>query len=193
MAGPKPVLLVYRELVAGDLRKLKAESNDDSSSGGGARDLRLPWRTFRPIMHQMFDTESTGKGGKPIRTARIIYKGAAGPEYTTLEYWPATESRPSEDRVAKVHSSPAIGGRPPALNRGRIFTVFIKWFNGDVTCGYAYEEDLRSGTSWHASVSSAILSCMRDTDHKNTARRRNPRSVQGYCDFLNGTGHCHVS
>ena len=36
--------LVYKEVLPGDLRKARGESNDDAAAGGGARDLRLrPW------------------------------------------------------------------------------------------------------------------------------------------------------
>lgn len=190
---PSPDLLVYKEIGPGDMRKLLAQSND-SATGGGARDLRVPWRTFRPVMHRIFTETVEGKGSRQIRTARVTYKDGSSLRQTTLEYWPATASRPAEDRVSKVHSNPALaGGQLPAEDKGRVFLLFIKWNNGEVRCYYAYENDLKTPGKWGAEVRQAILGCMADTDLKNASRAGSPLSVQGYYDFLDGTVHCHAN
>lgn len=185
-------LLVYKEIGPGDMRKLLGQSND-SPTGGGARDLRLPWRTFRPVMHRIFSEEAIGKGGRQIRIARVTYKANGRIEQTVLEYWPATDTRPSEDRVSKIHASPALSGKLPDEDKGRVFLLFIGWNNGEVRCYYAYEDELRTPGKWSANVRGAILGCMADTDLKNANRTRNLLSVQGYCDFLDGTVFCHAS
>lgn len=180
-----PVLFVYKEIVAGDLRKLVAESND-SKTGGGARDLRLPWKTFRPIMHRIFTKDSFGRGGKPIRTANVTYLDENDkPQHTELSYWPPTAARPTEDRLAKIHASPALGGQLPSTNKGRVFLVFTKYDDGTVRCDYAYEDDLRQKGIWAAEASSQILNCMASGAHTN-------RTVQGYYDFIEGEGFCHA-
>jgi hypothetical protein len=187
-----PLLLVYKELSTADLLKLQAISNV-SASGGGARDLRLPRRTFRPVMHRIF-TQETTKRGRQIRIAEVTYKDASGVwQHTELEYWPPTSSRPSEDRVSKVHASPALGGQLPQTGKGRIFVVFIKWDNIEVRCYYAYEGDLKTPGVWAGEVRAAILGCMNDTDAKNTTRNKNKLPVQGYVDFTNGTVFCNAS
>lgn len=189
---PDPVLLVYKEIGPGDMRKLLAESND-SATGGGARDLRLPWRTFRPVMQRLFTQTAVGRGGKQIRVAKVTYKTKGGGlGQTTLEYWPPTSARPSEDRVARVHASPALGGRLPNQDKGRVFLLFIKWSNGEVRCYYAYENELRKPGVWGPEVRSAILGCMADTDTKNARRQASKLSVQGYYDFTDGTVFCHA-
>lgn len=188
-----PVLLVYKEIGPGDMRKLLARSND-SSTGGGARDLRLPWRTFRPVMCRIFTETAVGKGGREIRTARVTYKEKGSLRKTTLEYWPATTSRPAEDRVSKIHSNPALaGGRLPDQGRGRVFLIFIKWSNEEVRCYYAYENDLKTPGKWDSEVRQAILGCMSDTDLRNSGRTGQALSVQGYYDFLDGTVYCHAN
>lgn len=180
-----PVLFVYKEIVAGDLRKLVAESND-SKTGGGARDLRLPWKTFRPIMHRIFTKDAIGRGGKPIRTADITYLDEHDkPQHTELSYWPPTDSRPTEDRIAKVHLSPALGGQLPATDKGRFFVVFTKFDDGSVRCDYAYEDELKKKGAWATEASSQFLNCMASARHSK-------RTVQGYYDFIDGTGFCHA-
>lgn len=183
----RPVLFVYKEIVGGDIRKLLAESND-SKTGGGARDLRLPWKTFRPIMRQIFTQDSVGRGGRDIRVADVTYLDADDrPCRTQLEYWPATSARPTEDRIAKVHASPALGGQLPEEDRGRVFLLLIKFDDGTVRCAYAYQDDLKKKDVWATEVSNAILSCI-----AAAAVRNGSRTVQGYYDFTDGTGYCHA-
>lgn len=190
---PRAEILVYKEIGPGDMRKMLAQSND-SPSGGGARDLRLPWRTFRPVMHRLFTEDAIGKGGRQIRTANVTYKTTEGRlSQTVLEYWPATDARPAEDRVSKIHASPALGGYLPAQNKGRVFLLFIRWNTAEVRCYYAYEDDLRTPGVWGVDVRTAILGCMADTDLKNATRKSSPLSVQGYYDFLDGTVFCHAN
>lgn len=145
-------------------------------------------------MHRIFTDPVALPNGKTFRTAQITYQDANNETaQTTLEYWPATDSRPAEDRVSKVHSSPALaGGRLPKEGKGRVFLLFIRWVGGRIGTYYAYEDDLRTDGKWAAGVRSALLSCIRDTDIANATRPQSPISVQGYYDFLDGTVHCHA-
>lgn len=182
-----PVLIVYKEIVAGDIRKLRAESNNDSTAGGGARDLRLPWKTFRPVMYRIFTKDAVGRGGKAIRAADVVYLDDDDqPQTTELFYWPPTTSRKAEDRIAQIHASPALGGQLPLTSRGRVFLLFIKFADGTVRVVYAYEDDLRSG-EWSTEVATQILRCMDSSDLGMGAR-----TAQGYYDFTEGTGYCHA-
>lgn len=178
--------MVYKEIVPGDIRKLNAQSND-SKTGGGARDIRWPAKTFRPAMHRIFDRESTGRGGKPVRIAEVTYLTQDGTTAKTeMVYWPPTESRPKEDRIAQVHSNPALGGTPPATNKGRIFLALIKFSDDTVRSVYIYENDLEQG-SWSAEVTDQILRCKASSDFGGGTK-----TVMGYYDFANGTGFCHA-
>lgn len=183
----RPVLLVYKEIVSGDIRKLQAESND-SKTGGGARDLRLPAKTFRPIMQQIFTKDEIGRGGRDVKIADVVYLDINdAPRTTQIEYWPATHARPSEDRIAKVHASPALGGKMPLTNKGRVFVLFIKFDDGTVRCTYGYEDDLKKKGIWAQEVSTAILSCVASSELGGGTR-----TVQGYYNFTDATGFCHA-
>ncbi|GAB4100529.1 hypothetical protein GCM10028789_26940 [Sinomonas halotolerans] len=190
-AQTRVTLVVYKEIVAGDMRKLLAESND-SRTGGGARDLRLPAKVFAHVMDQIFTRENVGPGGQPIRIADVIYLDGDGePQTTQLEYWPPTRSRPSESRIARIHASPALGGHMPETDRGRVFVFFTKFNDGTIRCDYAYEDQLRNG-EWAHELSSAVLSCLASADMKNGTRPANMVPAQGYYDFAAGTGYCHA-
>lgn len=186
-----PSLVVYKEILEGDLLKLQAQSNF-TLTGGGARDLRLPWRTFRGVMHRIFTKEATGRGGKKIRVADVIYlDDNEQPHSTRLEYWPATGARPTEDRISKVHKSPALGGKLPDSGRGKVFVLLIQFSDGTVRCTYAYEDDLRKDV-WAPELSAAIRACIASTAAKNLGRTQNFVPVQGYYDFADGTHFCHA-
>jgi len=189
----EPALLVYREILEGDLRKLQATSNDDPDAGGGARDLRFDWNAFRPVMHRIFSKEATGRGGKTIRTATISYLDADQlSQTTTMAYWPPTEKRPWEDRVSRVHASPAL--RPDLLltDLGRVFVTFTLFTDGTVRCDYAYEQDFRDENAWAPAVRDIVLGCLDATDAKNGHRTNNRVPTQGYYDFSTGKRYCHA-
>ncbi len=184
-----PLLVVYKEIVKADIRKLQADSND-SKTGGGARDLRLPAKTFGPIMRRIFTMDASGRGGREIKVADVLYLDADGnPQTTRLEYWPATSARPAEDRIAKVHASPALG--IPATSQGRVFVLFIKYASGLIRVTYAYEAELKNGV-WAEEVKNAIFACMKSADSKNSTRNSGFVSVQGYYEFTNGKHYCHA-
>lgn len=192
-ATPKaaPARVVYREVTDGDLRKLEGQSND-TPSGGGARDIRFPWKAFRPVMHLIFNAPAVGRGGQPIRTASITYSEKGVQKSTTMEYWPPTRSRPTEDRVSKVHASPVLGGQTPDTSKGKIFVVFTQFTNGLVRCDYAYEDELRDPNLWAEEIRQAILGCLQTTSIKNATRVKNLSPAQGYYDFVSGMGFCYA-
>lgn len=189
---PSATLVVYKEIVDGDMRKLLAESND-SKTGGGARDLRFPARAFDAVLRQIFSTQATGRGGKVIRTGDVIYIDSSGqPQKTQLEYWPPTQSRKTESRISKIHNSPALGGQLPRTDGGRVFVVLTKFSDGNVRCDYAYEDELRDPELWAHELSSVVLGCLASASGKNTTRTAGLVTAQGYYDFSNATGYCHA-
>lgn len=184
-----PHLILYKELSAADLRKLEANSND-SKTGGGARDLRLPHRAFGLIMSRLLPETRTQSRGKKSTLDAIVnygpvtfYEGSTR-QTTEFVYWPPTDARPAEGRIARVHASPALGGRMPEEGQGRVLVMFIKWTSGMVTVHYAYERDLVISGVWADEVRIPIVSCMQASDSNN-------QSVQGYLDLHEGKGYCH--
>jgi hypothetical protein len=188
----RPTLVVYKEIVGGDMRKLLAESND-SATGGGARDLRFPARAFDPVLRLMFDQDSFGPRGQAIRTGDILYLDPdEKPQKTQLEYWPPTMSRKSESRISKIHASPALGGQLPATGKGKVFVLLIRFSDGTVRCVYAYETELRNPKIWAHELSSAVLGCLASACAKNATRTAGLVPAMGYYNFSDGTGYCHA-
>jgi len=184
-----PHLVLYKELSAADLRKLEANSND-SQTGGGARDLRVPHRAFGQIMSKMLPHTRTESRGKKSQVDAIVSYGPVTfyedltKQSTEFVYWPPTAARPAEGRIARVHASPALGGRMPQEDLGRVFVMFIKWSSGMVTVHYAYENDLKVVGVWADEVRLPILSCMQSSHLKK-------QSVQGFLDLQKGKEYCH--
>ncbi len=99
---PKTKIVYFREVLMGDVRKLKAESNQVPSAGGGARDLRVrPVGTFDEPMRQMFPNASGEPG---VHTGTIYWlDSAGGTRSATVEYWRPTDVRPGESRIARIN------------------------------------------------------------------------------------------
>lgn len=189
----RPTLVVYKEIVGGDMRKLLAESNDDPARGGGARDLRFPTRAFDPVLRLMFDQDKIGPRGQAIRLGKFLYLNRDNKLDTTqLEYWPPTDTRKSESRIARIHASPALGGQLPATDKGKVFVLLTRFTDGTVRCDYAYENELRDPNIWAKEISSRILGCLASACLKNATRTTGLVPAQGYYDFSNATGYCHA-
>lgn len=87
---------VYKRIVAGDIRKLSADSAD-SDTGGGARDFRFnPADKFWPVFERMF----TSVASKKYLDASLIWDG----ETTKTEVYPPTAARPNETRLTRVNA-----------------------------------------------------------------------------------------
>lgn len=189
----RPTLVVYKEIVGGDMRKLLAESNDDPTTGGGARDLRFPTRAFDPVLRLMFDQDQISPRGRAIRVGDFLYLDRDDElQATQLEYWPPTDTRKSESRIARIHASPALGGQLPATDKGKVFVLLTRFTDGTVRCDYAYENELRAPNIWAKEISSRILGCLASACLKNATRTTGLVPAQGYYDFSNGTGYCHA-
>lgn len=189
--------LVYKELLDGDYRKLSATSND-SPTGGGARDLRFPYRAFDGVFARLLprtrEEHRRRKGRQTVTTVRVgdVFLDVEDEDgnivTTTAEMtWEnATDARKSEGRIARVHDSPAthrlLKVRDPS--KGRVFVLFVQDDNGEVRVHYAYESDLRAG-EWAEAVARPIL------NHLDDLNRRKGRAVLGYIDFLENQHYGH--
>src|SRR4051812_12730975 len=101
----QPQRALFKIVLDGDRRKIDAESNNDPKTGGGARDIRFSHRLFEPVTTRMFPTveiaEGTKRDGLEIRKGRLRYDDDAGDEHVMeIEYWPPTDARDSEGRIA---------------------------------------------------------------------------------------------
>lgn len=96
-----PKLAYFREILPGDLKKLRAESNI-AASGGGARDLRIsPMEVFDGFMQHFFAPTTNPN----IREAAIYWREAEGrpPTYHLCRLFVPTDARPTELRISKIH------------------------------------------------------------------------------------------
>ena len=94
----RPTIVFFQEILIGDLKKQKAQSNT-SQSGGGARDLRIP-SGYAPYLHEFFSEEIENKRIAPVR-----WQDENGQQQTAnLELWPPTNARPKELRIATIHN-----------------------------------------------------------------------------------------
>lgn len=93
----RPSLAYFQAVVEGDVRKLLAESND-STSGGGARDLRMP-QVFLGALLPFFPKEA--EGGHEA----FIYSSPKGrrADSRLIKLHLPTTSRPNEIRIGKIH------------------------------------------------------------------------------------------
>ncbi len=181
-------LVVYKEIVEGDFRKFRAESND-APTGGGARDLRFrPYDVFAPVFEQLFpgkrmEARTRGK----TRTQVEILVGhfhwlndRGGVESMEATFEPPTDARAGEGRIAVVYKYPCFNNLPPT-NEGRMLVLLIQHSNGQVWPRFATEDSLRSG-DWNEEVARNLLQCL-DAD------RRTGTVARGYFNLSNSAQH----
>lgn len=178
---PKPTgitRIVYKEIVAGDLRKFKAQSHD-TPSGGGARDLRFrPYSEFRKVFERMLPTiQPNGVfAGQFMWVENGIQKTGAA------FFHPPTSARPNEGRIANVNKYLPQGSLP-AENDSTIILMIVQRDDGSIWPCFTTTRSLESG-GWHAAVSEPILNCLR-------ARRRSGTSCSGYIDYVENERFCN--
>lgn len=116
-------LLVFREVLPGDIKKHSAKSNV-SQSGGGARDLRFRGTQWVPFLSRMFPM-STGQSGVSSATVHWFSLDKSA-KSATVEWWRPTYARPGETRIGRINQITAW-----SVNQVEFFSdksKGIKWF-----------------------------------------------------------------
>jgi hypothetical protein len=172
----KPVLLYFQEIVPGDVRKFRAESND-SPTGGGARDLRIP-KKYGPRLSAMFP-KAGGQAG--LRVGEIYCQTDAGTtEHAEVTLWRPTDARPGELRLGKIYNVSACnfdeGEYGEARESGEMwFFLLVKDADGVV---------------WAKILKQRHLTGERDEVRRYIAQRINAKrgniAVRGTMDFVTG-------
>ena len=184
--------ILYKELVEGDLRKLRAESND-ADTGGGARDFRFgSYRTLLPVIKAMFprtaqeDRKRNGVVAQiDVFKGTFYWKSATGVESKEAIFEPPTDARPSEGRIARVHEYPCFDASNVKIGVGnRVLLLLIQLDDGTVWPHYAEEKSLRTPNAWHPVVARELLDCL-------DAKRPANQVVIGYRDFTNAGRYCN--
>jgi hypothetical protein len=187
----RPKRAIWKRVMPGDERKLRAAAND-SDSGGGARDIRFsPWHEFEPIMKKMLPntetrmtTRKSGRGEQEIRVGEMLWSGdgshrAKGKRF---ELWPPTDSRPGEGRIAKSYELPSFQPQLlPPPEEGEVF--FLIWEDEDGIWG----QFLAVSAVRHLNVTlrSDIQGAL-DELHAADPGPAERMNLRGYCDFTTG-------
>ncbi len=186
--------ILYKEIVAGDLRKILAQSND-SDTGGGARDFRFgSFKTLLPVIVQMFPKKAKENRKRDGVVEEIdVFQGEffwhndkGLVERKDSFFEPPTDVRPSEGRIARVHEYGCFDtSRVPKGGEGnRVLLLLIQLSDGSVWPHYAEEKTLRMKGKWDPVVAEELLGCL-------DAKRAGNRAAIGYRDFTNAGKYCN--
>lgn len=178
---PKPTgitRIVYKEIVAGDLRKFKAQSHD-TPSGGGARDLRFsPYSEFCKVFGRMLPTRQPNG----VFAGRFMWVENGEQKTGAAFFHPPTSARPNEGRIANVDKYLPRGSLPE--EGGDIIVLMIIQRDDDsIWPCFTTVLSLESG-EWHVAVSEPLLNCLR-------AKRRSGTACCGYIDYIENERFCN--
>ena len=181
---------VYREVLAGDLRKFVAQSAD-ATTGGGARDFRFsPYDKFEGIFEKILTGrkfENRTRNGvttpEEIFTSRVQVARANGKWVgMPIEFEPPTTARPSEGRLTRLNSFQLD---VPSGDTGRILLILFQTGDQRVWLSFATEAQLHA-KKWEKSLTKILLDCIAE-------RRPVNHAAQGFHDFSIGSGFCKSS
>lgn len=168
-----PVLTVFRQVLPGDVRKLRAESND-ADTGGGARDLRF---RGQPVVRQLLRMFTQPTAERGVMRGRIHWATNPGTGHADVELWRPTQARPNEVRLNTIHR---IGG----------WAVTDQEFNAAIAAGRRLFFILTLDTQdriWASIFDEAYLpeqtQIFRDHLAARAAATRNGRAITGAIDF----------
>jgi hypothetical protein len=173
-----PVLVVFREVLPGDLRKFDAESND-ADTGGGARDLRFrEGARMSPILARMFPNQANADGVTRGSVFWVTAQNVVGSG--DIEFWPPTDARPNEVRLGRIYV--VDGWRVDEAEYGEARQRGDMWFNLLVL------DD--AGRTWGRILRGANLDretpAFRDCVRRRIAERRGQAAVFGSVNFISG-------
>lgn len=161
-------LVVYKKIVAGDIRKFSATSND-KQSGGGARDLRFsPSKFFLPVFMRMF----------PNCDGKILRGAFSWTDHddTDVEIHTPTKARSNEIWIGCVNKCFPTSVAP--TDATDCILLLIMDDNNKVWPYFTSQKSL-CNDNWHPMIKKAILSGI-------SAKRRKGTTPMGYIDVLNG-------
>ena len=193
--GVRVTRILYKEIVEGDRRKIRAQSND-SDTGGGARDFRFgSYEQLLPVIKRMFPNvvKEPRRRGKAISRIDVFQgdfywqrAGSGAVEHKSSFFEPPTDVRPSEGRIVRVHEYACFDTKliPPHGNGDRVLLLLIQRSDANVWPHFVTERSLRTPGEWDRTVAAELLSCI------DAARPAN-RAVIGYRDFDSHESYCN--
>lgn len=162
------MLVIYKKIVYGDLKKFYAKSNDEPS-GGGARDLRFsPATEFMKAFEKMFSPYKDG-----ILQGYFSWENH---EDTEVFIKPPTNSRSNEMRIATVNKCFPAQVIPKDVSD--CILLIIQDDNGKVWPYFTSKYSLKND-DWHPMIKDKILKGL-------NAKRSSKISPMGYIDIADG-------
>ena len=176
----QPVRILFQQITPATIRKARSESAD-ADSGGGARDLRLRPHDevaafMEALLPQVRISRRAGRGDAADEEIRIHWGTATwgdGSQEARIEYWPPTDARPGEGRIARINSLPPLADPPENLD-GTV-VLFVQDDNGVIWVRYGTADGLRRSDP---EIADTIRECL--------ARAAGPRIASGYIDLSEG-------
>lgn len=179
MSSPQRAL--FKLVLPGDVRKIKAESND-SPTGGGARDIRFSHTFFKPVVTKMFpavtNARKTKRTSLKVRVGTLAYFHDNQRHTMEIQYWPPTDARSSEGRITKVPNMPPFRADQFPKRQGAVFYLFIQGDDGDISAHFASERSLREKGRWDPWVAEALLTALEEAPGNVSPR--------GWLDWTSG-------
>jgi hypothetical protein len=177
-AGLGAKRLFFKEIKPGDLRKLEGQSND-SPTGGGARDLRFPDEPFRPLFEKYFPTPRALGDGRTVQQGRVFWRAGGNERSAEVEYWPPTDARQGEGRIARINDLAALRNPPKG---DAVVLLLIHDDRDRVWPRYVTRQQLAS-PEFDRRVGAFIVECL--------DRPRGHESAYGWIDFEEDANYCH--
>ena len=143
-APGRPTLVLFQQMTEATARKALNESAD-ATTGGGARDLRLrPYDRMNPFMERLLPQTrpKTRPGGGPVTVRWGMVTWGDGREEQEIEYWPPTNARPGEGRIARISSLPPLSTPPQDIDGAVV--LFVRDEGGLLWVRYATADGLRN-------------------------------------------------
>lgn len=173
--------IFFKQFKPGDLRKLRAESND-SQTGGGARDLRFPYEPFKEVMSKLFPGQGKIVRGCPLFVGELSWEEAGKDKSAAVEVWPPTKARPAEGRIARIHELRPLKDTPDDPKAEVVLLLLIQQDDGQVRAHYVTEQGFKD-PRFNKEIRQQVLACVRSTP--------DTRAAVGYFDYLKGEAYCH--
>jgi len=145
------VRVLFQNIEPGDRRKFEARSND-STSGGGARDLRFrPETAFLPFFKSAFPNsriQRRNSGGVEkkieVLSGTVVWQEGDIEKSATMEVWPSTDARPNETRIARVSGLGIYDLIVDDPDDGRSIFMLFQQKNGVLRIHFTTETSLRN-------------------------------------------------
>jgi hypothetical protein len=128
------------------------------------------------------DTRGVGGYRDPIQYGTLVWDEGPAEKSTPIEYWPPTDARPQEGRIARIHDIPPLRDRLPEDTEEQVVLLLVQDDDDRVRAHYVTTTDLKN-PKFNRRIATFILSCLENT--------RTGRSGRGFIDLEDEREYCH--